>query len=115
MLESVAVIVHVIIVVVRIAEEDIFLCKYEGRAHIRSRKACLRRIAEGENVLFFVLQVATVFIAQVGSGMFISDTLAGLLYAHRTMICSNEQLYAFISYLFQSTVERGVLEPTNRE
>src|SRR5690242_9996389 len=111
MLKRVAVIINVMIVIIRVAEKNILLCKNKSRTHVGSWQTGKKRVAESQYILCFVLQITTVFITQVSSGLPIADTFARCSHLHGAMVCSNEHLYAFIGYLFERPMQRGMFEP----
>ena len=99
MLEGVLVVVDKVVIVIGVAEKYIGLCEYECGADIGARQAGKLRVAECEYIFVFVLQVAAMLVAKVGSGGAVAYALAWCLHTHTAMICGNEYLYVPIGDL----------------
>ncbi len=60
------------------------------------------RVAEGKDIFLLILQVAAVLVAQVGCRVAVADAFAWLLHANRSVVGSDDELDAFVSYLLQA-------------
>ncbi len=112
MLESIAIIIHVIIVIVRIAEKAVAFGENERRIDRGHGKACFFRIAEGQYFLGFIVEIAAVFVPQVGGGLLVAYDLIGRFYADAAVIGSQNEVDLLIGDLFERLVQRRMFEPS---
>jgi len=72
MLKCIAIVVYIMIVIIRITQKAIFFSKYERRVHIRHWQARFSWVSKGKHIFTFIVQISAVFIAQVGSSLFVA-------------------------------------------
>src|SRR5882672_6698472 len=106
MLKSIPVIIGVIIIIIWITKEAVPTGKYKRRIDGRYRQSSFPWIAECQYIFGFIIQVAAMFIPQVGGSLFITDYFIRRFYPHRSMIGSEYNIYFFIGNFFQCLMQR---------
>ena len=113
MLECVPIILYVIIVVVRIGEKLVPLCKHVVGAHVRLRQMHTSGILYHEEVFSIESQVSAYIVAKVGVGIALANNLHGFVYTNRTMVCSNHYAVVALGQRFEDVVYHRVAEPAH--
>lgn len=108
MLKCIAVIVHIIIVIIRIAKETVFFSKNERRVYRGHRQSRISGVTESQYFFLFIVQVAAMFVPQVGSGLLVTNNLIGRFYPDAAMVCSQYHPDIFISNFSRPGAEANV-------
>ena len=75
MLKGIAVVIHVVIVVIRIAKKDVFFCEDIRRIYRGYGQSGFLRIPKGEYFFSVVVQIPSVFVSKIGCRLLVSDHL----------------------------------------
>ena len=111
MLKGIPVIIHIVVVVIGIAEKAIATGEDKGRVDGRCGQTGLLWVAEGEDLLWFVVEVTAMFIAQVGGGLFVSDHLEGCFHPDAAVVGGQDDVDLFVRDLSKRLVKRRMFEP----
>ena len=86
MLESIAVMIHVIIIVVWIGKEIVGFAKYIHTAHIQPRKEYILRCFYFKHLSLIVVQGFSYLISEVGIGGFVANNFHRIGYFYAAMV-----------------------------